>query len=146
MATKKIHDAPHFINVALIKSAGQWIFVGGEVMAGKAVPYDGNLTILQAIMVAGGTKETADLSRVVVLRRGHFQQTEWIQTDLVSPQEGNSLKNDVPLKAGDIVLVPMSGIAKLNLWVKQYIRDVLPIQTQGAVGAYWQSQFGGIVP
>jgi polysaccharide export outer membrane protein len=146
IAAKKIHDDRHFINVALVKSTGQWIFVGGEVLAAKAVPYDGHLTTLQAIAVAGGTKETADLSRVVVLRRGPFEQTEWLQTDLVSPLEGNSLKNDVVLKAGDIILVPMSGIAKLNLWVKQYIRDVLPIQTQGTVGAYWTSQFGGIVP
>jgi len=138
VAAKKIHDDRQFITVALVKSAGQWVFVGGEVGGAKAVPWDGQLTILQAIMAAGGTKETADLSRVVVLRRGPFDQAEWLQTDLASPAEGNSLKNDVPLKAGDIVLVPMSGIAKLNLWVKQYIRDVLPIQTSGAVGAYWQ--------
>ncbi len=146
LATKKIHDDRQFINVALVKSAGQWIFVGGEVAMAKAVSYDGHLTTLQAIMAAGGTRETADLSRVVVLRRGPFEQTEWIQTDLTSPREGASLKNDVTLKAGDIVLVPMSGIAKLNLWVKQYIRDVLPVQTQGTVGAYWTSQFGGIIP
>jgi protein involved in polysaccharide export with SLBB domain len=120
--------------------------VGGEVASAKAVPFEGYLTVLQAIMAAGGTKETADLSRVVVLRRGPFEQTEWIQTDLISPRDGASLKNDVTLKSGDVVLVPMSGIAKLNLWVKQYIRDVLPVQTQGTVGAYWQSQFGGIVP
>jgi protein involved in polysaccharide export with SLBB domain len=136
--TKTIHDDHQFINVALVKSAGQWVFVGGEVATAKAVPWNGHLTTLQAIMVAGGTKETADLSRVVVLRRGPFEQTEWLQTDLASPPDGNSLKNDISLKAGDIVLVPMSGIAKLNLWVKQYIRDVLPIQTTGSVGAYWQ--------
>ncbi|MEW6658049.1 MAG: polysaccharide biosynthesis/export family protein [Thermodesulfobacteriota bacterium] len=145
MATKKIHDAPHFINVALVKSAGQWVFVGGEVFNARAVPFDGHLTVLQAIMAAGSEKETADLSRVVVLRRGPFEQTEWMLTDLASPPEGNSLKNDVALKAGDIVLVPKSSIAKLNLWVKQYIRDVLPVQTQGTVGAYWTSQFGGII-
>jgi protein involved in polysaccharide export with SLBB domain len=145
MATKKIHDAPHFINVALIKSAGQWIFVGGEVFNAKAVPFDGHLTTLQAIMAAGSARDTADLSRVVVLRRGPFEQAEWMLIDLASPSEGNSLKNDVTLKAGDIVLVPKSGIAKLNLWVKQYIRDVLPIQTQGTVGAYWTSQFQSLV-
>ncbi len=139
MAAKKIHDDRQYITVALVKSAGQWVFVGGEVITAKAVSHDGHLTTLQAIMAVGGTKDTADLSRVVVLRRGPFEQTEWIQTDLASPPKGNSLKNDVTLKPGDIVLVPMSGIAKLNLWVKQYIRDVLPIQTQGAVGAYWQT-------
>lgn len=146
MAAKKIHDDRQYITVALVKSAGQWVFVGGEVSTARAVAYDGHLTILQAIVAAGGKKDTADLSRVVVLRRGPFEQTEWIQTDLASPPSGDSLKNDVTLKAGDIVLVPMSGIAKLNLWVKQYIRDVLPIQTQGTVGAYWTSQFGGIIP
>jgi hypothetical protein len=28
-----------------------------------------------------------------------------------------------------VVLVPRSGIAQVNLWVKQYIRDVLPLQS-----------------
>jgi polysaccharide export outer membrane protein len=146
IATKKVHDDPRYITISLVKSAGQWVFVGGEVGMARAVAYDGQLTLLQAIFSAGGAKETADLSRVVVLRRGTFEQAEWIQTDLASPLEGNSLKNDVALKPGDMVLVPMSGIAKLNLWVKQYIRDVLPIQTQGTVGAYWTSQFGGVIP
>lgn len=145
MATKKIFDDPQYINVALVKSAGQWVFVGGEVDKAKAIPYEGHLTVLQAIMAAGSTKDTADLSRVVVLRRGQFEQAEWFLTDLASPPEGKSMKNDVPLKAGDVVLVPKTGIAKLNLWVKQYIRDVLPIQTQGTVGTYWTSQFGTLI-
>jgi protein involved in polysaccharide export with SLBB domain len=136
IATKKIHDDKEFITVALAKSAGQWVFVGGEVGGAKAVPFDGHLTTLQAIAAAGGTKDTADLSRVVVLRRGPFEQTEWIQTDLISPPGGESLKNDITLKAGDIVLVPMSGIAKLNLWVKQYIRDAVPFQTTIGTGWY----------
>lgn len=127
IATKKIHDDRQFITVALVKSAGQSVFIGGEVNSAKAVPWDGHLTTLQAITAAGGLKDTADLSRVVVLRRGPFEQTEWIQTDLASPPGGESLKNDITLKAGDIVLVPMSGVAKLNLWVKQYIRDMTPI-------------------
>ena len=145
MATKKIHDAPQYIHVALLKSAGQWIFVGGEVNQAKAIPFEGQLTVMQAIMAAGSFKDTADISRVVVLRRGQFEQAEWVLTDLASPGEGKSLKNDVTLKAGDVVLVPKTGIAKLNLWVKQYIRDVLPIQTQGTVGAYWTSQFGPLI-
>lgn len=127
IATKTIHDDKEFITVSLTKSAGQFVFVGGEVNSAKAVPWDGHLTTLQAITAAGGLKETADLSRVVVLRRGPFEQAEWIQTDLASPPSGESIKNDITLKAGDIVLIPMSGIAKLNLWVKQYIRDMTPI-------------------
>ena len=127
IAVKKIHAEPETITVALTKTAGDTVFVGGEVGNPRPVKWDGYLTTLQAIAAAGGKKETGDLSRVVILRRGQFDQTEWIQSDLASPMTGKDLKNDVALQAGDIVLVPMSGIAKLNLWVKQYIRDLTPI-------------------
>ena len=93
----------------------------------KLVPFEGNLTVLQAIMAAGGKKESSDLSRVVILRRGQFDQAEWLQTDLVSPAKGRDLKNDVALRAGDVVIVPMSGIAQVGLFVKQWIRDVIPL-------------------
>ena len=127
IAAKKIYDQGHFITVTLNKSAGAFVFVGGEVGTPKLVPFEGNLTVLQAIMAAGGKKESSDLSRVVILRRGQFDRAEWLQTDLVSPAKGRDLKNDVALRAGDVVIVPMSGIAQVGLFVKQWIRDVIPL-------------------
>jgi protein involved in polysaccharide export with SLBB domain len=127
IAAKKIYDQPNFITVTLVKSAGAQVFVGGEVAMPKAVPCEGHLTVLQAIAAAGGKKEGGDLSRVVILRRGPFDQTEWLQTDLASPLKGRDLKNDVALRGGDVVIVPLSGIAQLGLWVKQYLRDAIPL-------------------
>ncbi len=43
------------------------------------------------------------------------------------PAKGKDLKNDVALRAGDVVIVPMSGIAQVGLFVKQWIRDVVPL-------------------
>ena len=127
IGAKYIHTQGNFINVALVKSAGQFVFVGGEVAKPSPIAYEGHLTVLQAIAAAGGKTDKADMSRVVVLRRGPFDQTEWMRTDLVSPLEGKDLKNDVALKAGDIVVVPMSGIAKVGLFVQQYLRDTIPL-------------------
>jgi len=127
-ARKIFADEP-FISVTLAKSADQEIFVGGEVFSPKAVKFEGQLSVLQAIMQAGGIKETGDLSRVVILRRGQFEQDNWVQTDLTDPLSGRSIKNDLVLRSGDVVIVPMSGIAKVDLFVKQYIRDVLPLQS-----------------
>jgi protein involved in polysaccharide export with SLBB domain len=127
IGAKHIYTQSNFINVALVKSAGQFVFVGGEVSRPSPVPYEGHLTVLQAIAAAGGKTDKSDLSRVVVLRRGPLDQTDWMQTDLVSPLEGKDLKNDVVLKAGDIVVVPMSGIAKVGLFVQQYLRDTIPL-------------------
>ena len=127
IGAKYIYTQGNFINVALVKSAGQFVFVGGQVGKPSPIPYDGHLTVLQAIAAAGGKNDKADMSRVVILRRGPLDQTEWMQTDLVSPLEGKDLKNDVVLKAGDIVVVPMSGIAKVGLFVQQYLRDTIPM-------------------
>lgn len=127
IAVKKIHDAPNFITVSLVKTAGQWVFVGGEVGQPRPIPWEGHLTALQAIAAAGGKTDKSDLSRVVVLRRGPFDQPEWILTDLASPIEGKDLKNDVALRAGDVVVVPKSGIAKVGQFVTQWLRDTNPL-------------------
>jgi polysaccharide export outer membrane protein len=126
---KKIFADEPFIAVTLAKSADQRIFVGGEVMNAKVVQFEGQISTLQAIMQAGGVKDTGDLSQVVVLRRGQFEQANWARTDLSDPLSGKSLENDLLLHDGDVVIVPMSGIAKVDLFVKQYIRDVLPLQS-----------------
>jgi protein involved in polysaccharide export with SLBB domain len=131
---KKIFSDEAFISVTLSKPADLEVFVGGEVQTAKAVKFEGPLTTLQAIMQAGGVKETGDLSRVVVLRRGQFEQAEWILTNLSEPVSGKSLRNDIVLSGGDVVIVPRSGIAEWNLWVKQYIKDMLPIQPFASLG------------
>ena len=127
-ARKIFADEP-FIAVTLTKSANQQVFVGGEVLTPRAIKFDERITVLQALMDAGGVKETGDLSRVVVLRRGQFEEANWTQTDLSHPLSGKSLQNDLVLRNGDVVVVPMSGIAKVDLFVKQYIREVLPVQS-----------------
>jgi len=127
--TKKIFADDTFITVSLSKPANQEIFVGGEVQTPKTVRFAAKLTTLQAIMEAGGVKDSGDLSRIVVLRRGQYEQGEWIQTDLSQPLLGKNIQNDVELKSGDIVIVPKSGIARVDLFIKQYIRDLLPVET-----------------
>ncbi len=130
---KKLFADETFISVILSKPADQEIFVGGEVHSPMLVKFEGQISVLQALMQAGGVKETGDLSQVVVLRRGQFEQTNWLQADLSNPLSGKSLENDLVLRNGDVVVVPMTGIAKVDLFVKQYIRDVLPMQSNFGV-------------
>jgi protein involved in polysaccharide export with SLBB domain len=127
IAAKNIFTQGNFINVAVVKSGGQWVFVAGQVGTSKAIPWEGHLTVLQAIAAAGGKTDKADMSRVVIVRRGPFEQAQWMQTDLASPLEGKDLKNDVALRSGDVVVVPMTGIAKLGVFVQQVLRDLNPM-------------------
>jgi polysaccharide biosynthesis/export protein len=111
------------VAVIVRKSASQKVFVGGEVAAPKLVPYEGRLSLTQAIFEAGGLRPTAARDQVVLLRDNGSAQATVRTVDL-----SEVLRNgrDIALQPYDVVVVPKSNIAKVNEFVDQYIRKVLP--------------------
>ncbi|MEF7613756.1 polysaccharide biosynthesis/export family protein [Aquincola sp. MAHUQ-54] len=113
------------INVA--GAASQRVFVGGEVARPGVQPLLGPLTALQAVMAAEGFRETAQPREVVLMRRGERGERQMVKLDLDAALAGGDLSQDVLLQPYDVVVVPRSGIANLNLWIDQYVRRNLPI-------------------
>jgi polysaccharide biosynthesis/export protein len=62
-----------------------------------------------------------------VLRRGTKGERQVIGVNLQAALSGVDAAQDMLLQPFDVVLVPRSGIANLNLWVDQYVRRNLPI-------------------
>ena len=102
--------------------SGNSIYIGGEVAQPIRVALTGRVTTLRAIILAGGFKDTADRRRVVV----RHEDGSCCQYDLKSVIECKSRNQDIELRPYDIVYVPKSRIAKVNLFVEQYIDKVLP--------------------
>ena len=48
--------------------------------------------------------------------------------DLAAATKKPGSAEDVALSARDVVVVPKSRIANADLWVKQHIRDILPVE------------------
>ena len=109
--------------------ATQRVFVGGEVGRPGMQPLLGPLTALQAVMVAEGMKDGAQPRDVLVLRRGAKGERLVLPIDLAATMAGGEGAQDITLQPYDVVIVPRSGIASLNLWIDQYIRRVLPFST-----------------
>jgi protein involved in polysaccharide export with SLBB domain len=105
----------------------QRVFIGGEVVKPGVQPLAGALTVLQAVMVADGLKDTAQPREVLVLRAGPDGTRVALKLDLKALMEGGEGAQDIALAPYDVVIVPKSGIANVGLWVDQYIRRVLPI-------------------
>jgi protein involved in polysaccharide export with SLBB domain len=113
------------VSVIVRTLASQQIFVGGEVRTQGALPLNGNTTLLQAIIQAGGfIKESAKLSNVIVMRQdeGKWYGGAFDLRDVVKGKESDSFY----LKPMDIVYVPRTRINKLNQWVDQYITRMIP--------------------
>jgi protein involved in polysaccharide export with SLBB domain len=105
---------------------GQHVFVDGEVARPGLITILASTTALQAIAQAGGLKESARESQVLIIRRTDADQPEALQIDLRKAQDGSNIAVDVALQPFDIVFVPRSRVANVNLWVDQYVRKNVP--------------------
>ncbi|SNB46147.1 polysaccharide biosynthesis/export family protein [Geobacter sp. DSM 9736] len=111
----------------------QRVYVDGEVFRPGVVPLPGPMTVLQSISQAGGMKETARLDEVLVIRKNGQSKPVTIIVNLEDAIEGTDHGQDITLLPHDIVVVPRSKIANVNVWVDQYLRRNIPIP----IGVGW---------
>jgi protein involved in polysaccharide export with SLBB domain len=116
------------ITVIVAAVGGHRVFVDGMVEKPGMVPLSGGLTMLTAIASAGGFRDEAIREQVILIRREGDGQPVGHAVDLKKVQYGQDPANDVLLQPYDIVYVPRSKIANANLWVKQYLQDMMPIR------------------
>ncbi len=104
------------------------VFVEGQVNHPGAFSLQPGMTASQAIASAGGQTDEAELSNVVLIRRDACGRADGSKIDLASATNTPDKGEDVMLMPHDTIVVPRSRIANMDLWVKQYIRDMLPVQ------------------
>ena len=105
------------------------VFVSGEVGIQGAVPLTDGLTLFQAIQASGGFQTTARRKEIVLIRQQNDGQPLARSVDLLPVLSGADPTADVRLAASDIIFVPRTKITNLNLFITQYIDDVLPLQS-----------------
>jgi protein involved in polysaccharide export with SLBB domain len=129
------------VSVIVMGYGAQRIYIGGEVASVGQKPFVGGLTLYEAIDSAGGFRDTAHRRQVIVIRRDASGIPVGHAFDMRVVEHGTHPAQDVPLQPLDIVYVPRSKIASVNLFVDQYVRNLLPINPSTAVrygitGAY----------
>jgi protein involved in polysaccharide export with SLBB domain len=103
--------------------AGHRAYIGGEVTRPTMVSLDGETTVADAIFEAGGSKLTAALSSVILVRNGENGR-EAYRVDL---SDGFRARAPVPvLRPYDLVYVPKSFVAKVGDFVDLYINRIVP--------------------
>jgi polysaccharide export outer membrane protein len=95
-----------------------YFVVSGEVALPGKIEMRERVTAIQAIMLAGGMKETAKSSQVVVFRQINSDIAEVKLLNLKDIRRTSDLENDLTLQAGDIVFVPRDKISKIERFMK----------------------------
>lgn len=113
------------ITVIMRSFVGQRVYVGGEVNKQGIIDLTTGMTALQAVIDAGGFKETALPEGAIIIRKGPDSRPVPMRVDLKKALYENTPESETRLKPFDIVYVPKSAIAKANKFVNQYIEKLL---------------------
>ncbi len=112
-------------SIAVANFAGV-VYVGGEVAKPGSVRIISALNPVQAITEAGGLLNTARSKKIAIIRPNGTESAV-VQTINMRKFVKSGLGNgSVRLQAGDIVFVPKSTIAEINVWLDQHINKIIP--------------------
>jgi|SRR5579864_5436968 len=105
------------ISIVLKDFEKPYVVIGGQV--GRPGKYDlrGDMTVTEAIAVAGGFTNSAKHSQVVLYRR---VSSDWYEAKLINVKKimkSHDLREDTHLKPGDTLFVPQNMISKIRQFV-----------------------------
>jgi len=119
--------------VTVTQFAPRKIYVGGQVKQPGIVQFQGDLTPLQAIFDRGGFTTEAQEDSVILIRNAGSPEPIIGRINLTQALEQGAPEK-ITLLTNDVIYVPMSGIGRADLWVKQHLRDIIPAELFG-IGA-----------
>lgn len=94
------------VTVAVLQITGNRVFVVGKVNAPGAYPIYRPLDVMQALALAGGTAQFAELDDIRILRRDNSGRQDVIEFKYSDVIRGRNLDQNLLLKSGDTIVVP----------------------------------------
>ena len=106
------------LTIVLKEFQKPYVVVAGEVAAPGKLEMRENLTAIQAVLLAGGFKDSAKSSQILVFRKLNADTAEVKSLNFKTLKRTSDLENDLTLQAGDMILVPRNRISKIERYVR----------------------------
>jgi polysaccharide export outer membrane protein len=106
------------LTVVLKEFQKPYVVVSGEVVQPGKFELREKLTAIQAVLLAGGFKDSAKSSQILVFRKLNADTAEVRSLNLKTLKQTSDLENDLTLQAGDMILVPRNRISKIERYVR----------------------------
>jgi len=106
------------VNVILKEFQKPFVVVAGEVVTPGKFELRDRMTAIQALLMAGGFKDSAKSSQILVFRKLNADTAEVKSLDFKTLKKTADLESDLTLQAGDMILVPRNRISKVERYVR----------------------------
>jgi len=114
--------------VILPEVSSQMVYVAGKVNKPGALPFQEGLTVLQAVLDAGGMSKEAVGAKVKILREDAIGQKQ-IPVDMDAILEKGDKSQNIALAQGDVIVVPgMSPQADITVTGKVNSPGIVPYE------------------
>lgn len=94
------------VTVTVIKIMSQTVSLVGEVAKPGIYTLGSPMTVLDLLARSGGFRENAKLKKIKIVRKGAEGSTEQFSFNYKDVSSGKNLSQNIPLKNGDVVIVP----------------------------------------
>ena len=113
------------INVVVRSLHNRLVYVGGQVLKPGTVEMPGQMSLMEAIIQAGGLNyQQAEVKNIVVIR--HKDNKRYAYSVNLEPVLKGEETEQFILEPKDIVYVAQTKIVKVNQWVDQHINKLIP--------------------
>ncbi|HEX3893484.1 MAG TPA: polysaccharide biosynthesis/export family protein [Terracidiphilus sp.] len=104
------------LNIELKDFQKPYVVVAGQVVNPSRIEMREDMTALQAVMLAGGFRDSAKESRIVLYRRlnSKTDMAEVHVLNLHRIQKTAQLEHDMALQAGDVLYVPENNVTQFG--------------------------------
>jgi polysaccharide export outer membrane protein len=116
LASKELNHPA--LTITLKEFQQPYVVVAGEVDRPGKIEIRENTTALQAVLLAGGFKDSAKDTQVVLFRRVNGDMAEVRKLDLHNIKKTADLERDTELEPGDMLLVTRNKMEHLSRFMK----------------------------
>ncbi|PYS72989.1 MAG: Soluble ligand binding domain-containing protein [Acidobacteria bacterium] len=106
------------LNVILKEFQKPYVVVAGEVAQPGKIEVRERMTAIQAVLMAGGFKDSAKSSQIIVFRKLNADTAEVKTLNFKTLKKTADLENDLTLQPGDMILVPRNRLSKIERYVR----------------------------
>jgi polysaccharide export outer membrane protein len=110
-------NAPEIV-VELKEFEKPYYIIGGQVGAPGKFDYRGPISALRAIQLAGGFKDSAKTSQVLLIRPVNDVDAETRLINLKRVVDQRQIREDLDLRPGDMLIVPRNWVSKIEPYIK----------------------------
>ena len=109
-----------------IRRYGTSVYVGGQVRTPGVIQLAAGMDVFQAIIAAGGFTDSARSGQIAIIRRTPDNRSKVVLYNAKPLEKGHANASIAMLEPRDVIFVPRSKIAEVDMWVDNYINKTLP--------------------